>query len=76
MTEHTHTLMYYGPYNVWKTGFKHRRNKNNFEDRNFNGFFFFFLYTLLGHFLFKDPNLDQYLPDFSVLRHHLDGLEM
>ena len=39
-------------------------------------FFFFFLYTLLGHFLFKDPNLDQYLPDFSVLRHHLDGLEM
>lgn len=37
----------------------------------------FFLYPLLGHFLFRDPNVDQYLPDFSVLRSHLDGfLEM
>lgn len=34
---------------------------------------FFFLYPLLGHFLFRDPNVGQYLPDFSVLRSHLDG---
>ena len=55
--------------------FKHIRNKNNFEDRNFVVFLFvcLFLYTLLGHFLFRDPKVDQYLPDFRVLRNHLDG---
>ena len=62
-TEHTRSIQ------CVKTDFKHRRNKNNFKDRNF----VVFLYTLLGHFLFRDPKVDQYLPDFRVLRNHLDG---